>query len=113
MTSEERRRRRFSEEFKKKQVALIENGEYSVKQIAALYEVRPYSIQKWLKAYGTKDRPKPILVSDGSEYNRVKDLEKEVEKLLSVIGKQQVELLYNRELIAQAEKKLGTDLKKK
>lgn len=113
MTREERRRRRFSMEFKKQQVELIESGKVTVAEVSALYEVGQNSVYRWLKAFGDKKSHATILVTDGSEYKRVQRLEKEVEKLTKIIGEQQVELLYNKQLVAIAEKKLGDDFKKK
>lgn len=113
MTVEERFRRRFTPEFRKKQVELIVKGELSVRDVAQLYEVKAASVKRWLYQYHPNYKPTPIIISDGSEYHRVKELEKEVEKLNAIIGKQQVELIYNRALIQQAELDLGVDLKKK
>jgi transposase-like protein len=113
MTREERLRRRFSEEFRKQQVLLIEKGELTVRDVAQLYEVKPANVKRWLYQYGTTTKPSPILISDGSAYNQVKELKKEVEKLNAIIGKQHVELIYNRELIRQAELDLGIKIKKK
>lgn len=113
MTRGERRRRRFSMEFKKQQVELIESGQVTVAEVSSLYEVAKVNVYKWLKTFGNKKLYTTTLVTDGSEYKRVQQLEKEVEKLTKIIGEQQVELLYNKQLIAIAEKKLGDDFKKK
>lgn len=113
MTSEERRRRRFSEEFKKEQVQLIESGKVTVKEVSKLYEVKPDNVKKWLDRFGKKKRPGLILVSSPTEYNRLRELEKEIKKLTELIGKQQIELTYKNELIQKAEERLGKDFKKK
>ena len=113
MTIEERRRRRFSEEFRKEQVALIERGETTVSEVSKLYEVKTANVRRWLKKYGKKKLPEPILITNSNEYGRVKHLEAEVKKLKEIIGDQQVELIVKNELIRLAEEKLGEDLKKK
>ncbi|MEY2743625.1 MAG: hypothetical protein RL310_534, partial [Actinomycetota bacterium] len=46
-------------------------------------------------------------------FDRLRELEKENKKLLGIIGKQQVELLYQRSLIDLAKEKLGEDFEKK
>lgn len=112
MTSEERRRRRFSEEFKKEQVHLIESGKVTIREVSKLYEVNADNVRKWLDRLGKKERPGRILVSSPKEYNRLQELEKENRKLTELIGKQQIELIYKNELIQKAEERLGKDFKK-
>jgi len=113
MTTEERRRRQFTEDFKKAQVELIEAGSLSVSAVSQLYEVRRNNVYNWVKKYGTKPPLQPIVVSDGSEINRLKELEKENKRLLEIIGKQQVELFYQRTVVELAKSKLGEDFEKK
>lgn len=113
MTSEERRRRRFSEEFRREQVKFIESGQLSIKEACKLFEVKRESVLLWIKRFGTTKPPERILISNGSEYERVKRLESEVKKLKEIIGQQQIELIANAELIRLAEEKLGEDFKKK
>jgi transposase len=113
MTTEERRRRRFSEDFKKEQVRLIESGKVTLGEVCKLYQVRPYSVQRWLTSYGKKALPGKIVISNGKEFDRIRELEKENRNLMELIGKQQVELVYKNELIRLAKEKLGEDFEKK
>lgn len=113
MTVEERRRRRFSEEFRKEKVRLIESGKTSVKDVSKQYQVKPANVRLWLKKYGKKALPEPIIISNGKEFDRIRELEKENKKLLEQIGKQQVELVYKNELIALARERLGEGFEKK
>lgn len=113
MTVEERRRRRFSEEFRRAQVALYESGQISIADICRLYQVKRENVMRWVKSYGNKPRMEKIVVSFGSELDRLRELEKENKKLLGIIGKQQVELLYQRSLIDMAKNKYGEDFEKK
>ena len=113
MTVEERRRRRFSEEFRKQQVELIESGRITKEEVSRLYEVKVNSIIRWLKKYGKNPLPGRILVSNGKEYDRIGELQKENERLLQLIKKQQVELVYKSGLIKLAKDKLREDFEKK
>lgn len=113
MTTEERRRRRFSEEFRKEQVHLIESGKATITEIGKLYHVKPDSVRRWVKKYGCTEPPKKIVISHGEEFDRIKELEQENKKLLEQIGRQQVELVYKSELVKMAEELLGKDFKKK
>src|SRR6056297_3142986 len=113
MTIEERRRRRFSEEFRKEQVVLIESGDTTVSEVSKLYEIKTDNVRRWLKKYGKKKLPEPILISSASEYNRIDNLKKENSHLKQVIGDQQVEMIYLRGLIELAREQLGEDFEKK
>lgn len=113
MTIEERRRRRFSEPFRKEQVRLIESGEITILEVSKLYEVKTNSVRLWLKKFGTKEHYPQILVTDGSEYNRIKTLEKEIKSLKEVIGDQQVKLIIQEKILKQVEEKLGKGFEKK
>jgi transposase-like protein len=113
MTVEERRRRRFSEEFRKEQVELIESGKLTRTEVSKLYEVKISSIDKWLKKFGKTPLPEPILISNGKEYKLIDQLRKENERLLKLIGQQHVDLVYTSGLLELAKAKLGEDLEKK
>lgn len=113
MTVEERRRRRFSEEFRKEQVKLIESGKLTKEEVSRLYEVKVTSIVRWLRKYGKKALPEQILITNGKEYDRIGQLKKENERLLKIIGSQQVELVYQTALIKLAKERLGEDFEKK
>lgn len=113
MTVEERRRRRFSEGFRKEQVKLIESGNLTIGEVSRLYEVKRDSIKRWLLKYGKKELPGPILISTAKEVDRVKELEKENRRLKELIGEQQVELVYKNELLRLSRDRLGDDFEKK
>lgn len=113
MTTNERQRRRFTEDFRKTQVKLIEAGTMTISQIGKLYEVKPESVKRWLIKFGSKPVPKTIIISDVSEYDRLKLLEKENKRLLEIIGQQQVELFYQKTLVDLAKSRLGEDFEKK
>lgn len=113
MTQEERHRRRFSEVFRKEQVALIEAGKMTIAEVSQLYHVRKNNVRKWLERYGNKRPLDPIVISTKSDYDRIGTLEKENKRLLEIIGKQQVELVYKTTLIELAKDKLGEDFEKK
>lgn len=113
MTVEERQRRRFSETFRKEQVALIERGERTIGEVSRLYEVKRASVRRWLKNYGSQDLPQQIVIQSQEEVNRVRELEQQSAHLKKVIGEQQVELLYLRECLLLAKERLGADFEKK
>jgi transposase-like protein len=113
MTVEERRRRRFSEEFRKEQVRLIEIEELTIADVSRLYQVKRASIKRWLAKYSTKELPSQIIIQTQAEVNRIKELERQSTHLKKVIGEQQLELLYLRECLALAKERVGEDFEKK
>jgi transposase-like protein len=113
MTVEERRRRRFSEEFRKDQVALYDLGKITIKEISDSYQVKTGSVRRWISKYSKKGLPTPILISSPKDINRTRDLEKENKKLKEIIGEQQVELVYKNQLLKVMTERLGADFEKK
>ncbi|MBK7221760.1 MAG: transposase [Saprospiraceae bacterium] len=81
LTLEERRRRRFSESFRKQQVSYIEEGSKTIGQVAHEFDVKADSVRLWVKKYGSKELPPPILVQTEEDVNRIKSLEKEAAHL--------------------------------
>jgi len=113
MTTEERRRRRFSASFRKEQVKLIESGKATIIELSRLYEVRPDNVRKWVKRFGTKKLPEIIIITNSSEIDRLKDLEKENLNLKQIIGEQQVKLIHLEQLTTLAKEQLGDGFEKK
>lgn len=113
MTEEERRRRRFSEAFRKEQVSLIESGQLTIPEVSRLYEVKSSSVRLWVKKYGKHPLPGPILISSRKEIDRLKALEAENRQLKELLGGQQVELIYKEKLLSLAKEQLGDDFEKK
>ena len=113
MTTEERRRRRFSESFRKEQVELIEGGDRTIAEVSRLYEVKGASVRRWLKKYGKKSLPEQMVIHTREEVNRVKELENQLAHAKGVIGEQQIEILYLRACLDLAKDRLGEDFEKK
>lgn len=113
LSRDERRRRRFSEEFRKEQVAFIEGGIKTVAQVCHEFQVNRNAVRNWLATYGKEALPKMIVVQTEGDLNRIQHLEKEKSHLKQVIGDQQVEILYLRQVLALAKERLGEDFEKK
>lgn len=113
LTTEERRRRRFTESFRKEQVALIEKGEASVAEVARMYQVKPENVRRWVRKYGQKELPQTIIVGSNADFNHLKILEKENQELKQLLGEQTVRLVYLEKLLSLAKERLGKDFEKK
>lgn len=113
MTVEERRRRRFSEDFRKEQVALIERGELTVVEVGRLYEVRPENVRRWLVKYGKQKLPERVIIQSSRDVDRLRSLERENKALKEFIGDQRVRMVYMEGLLELAKERLGGDFEKK
>ncbi len=113
LTTEERRRRRFSESFRKARVKEIEKGLVRISDVSRLYEVKMSSIQGWLKKYGTKERPGIIMVETTDDINRLKAQEEEIKRLKEIIADMHLKSLETTEYLAIAKEKLGENFLKK
>lgn len=114
MTTEARRRRRFSESFRQEQVKLIEGGQATIAEVSRRYEVRANSVHKWIRKYGTKKREEGLTVVGSSEdFDRLVQLEKAHKSLKVLFGEQQIELVRMKKLVELASVELGEDFEKK
>jgi transposase-like protein len=113
MTVEERRRRRFSKEFRKEVVGLIERGEISITDASRLYEVKAQNVREWVKRFGKGEYPQQIVIQSTKDVRRLEELERENRKLKEMIGTQQVKVVYLETLVALAKEKLGKEFEKK
>lgn len=113
MTVEERRRRRFSEAFRKEQVALIESGKVTIQEVSRMYEVKAQNVRRWLHKYGTKELPKPIVVQSSRDIDRLRELEEENARLKQQLGSERMQVVYLEGLVKLAKERLGQDFEKK
>jgi len=113
MTEKERRYRRFSEEFKKEKVQLIESKRLTIRQVCDDYEVARSAVNKWIKKYSKDSKQEWLIYEKASETNRIAGLNNKVKELEQAVGKQQMEILYLRKIIEISGKEIGEDLEKK
>lgn len=113
MTTKEKYRRRFTESFRREQVAKIEKGELSISDVSRLCDVRYNSVRKWLDKFGSKEVPPRIIVSTIAEVDKVKELTKQNDELKRLIGELHLKMVYQQGVIELAKQKLGEDFEKK
>lgn len=77
MTSSERRRRRFSENFKIQKVKEIERGQTKISELSREYQVTTTNIHRWIHKYGTmKDKPERMVIETESDTKQLLALKK-------------------------------------
>ena len=113
LTLDERRKRRFTELFKKEQVALIDRGETTVSEIARLYQVKNQNVWNWVRKYSKSAVAEPLIVGSRNDYDHLRVVERENKSLKQFIGEQQIRIVYLEELLSLAKERLGNDFEKK
>ena len=106
-------RRVFSEGFKKDKVKLYETGKMSVSQISKLYDISETALYKWIDRYRTTPSNERIVVETDSDYLKLVELQRRVEKMERLIGNQQIEIDYRKAIIKAANEHYKEDIEKK
>lgn len=114
LSQEDRKKRRFSEEFKRQKVKEIEIKETTVLQVSKAYQVRPNNVYKWIDKYAIKDKKGVRLVVEmESETKRVIALLQKVADLERIVGQKQIVIDFQSKMIELAEEEYQVDIKKK
>ena len=109
-----RKKRKFSESFKRSIVDAFESGKYSVLQLERLHNIGNRLIYSWIYQYSTiNEQGYRIIEMKESSTARIKELEKQLKELQAIIGKKQIHIDYLDKLIEVAEEDLSIEIKKK
>lgn len=108
-----RKKRCFSEDFKKNIVQEFESGAFSVPQLERLYKISNNLIYAWIYKYSTfNDKSSRIIEMKHSSTQKVKELEKQVKELQRSVGIKQLHIDYLEKMMDIAKDELGIDIKK-
>jgi transposase-like protein len=110
---DQRRRRHFSEELKRKLVKEIEEKRTSVTEICKAHEVSDVAVYRWIELYSHKEKPTRTIVESKSETTKILALQKKVAELERMVGQKQVMLDFKDKMIELAEETYQVDIKKK
>jgi len=113
MRVNEKRKRRFSEEFRRKYALLVERGEYTIPEVCRKFDVAYDTVKNWVIKFGKEPYPQTKWIISEEEVDRIRKLEKEVDNLKKIIGEQQVKIVFQDKVIELAREKLGFDFEKK
>jgi len=109
-----RKKRAYSEEFKKALVSDFENGKLSVLQLERLHGVDNASIYRWIYKYSTFNQQGfRVVEMKKSSTSKIKDLEDRIKELERTVGKKQIMIDYLDKMIDIAKEELDIDIKKK
>ena len=108
-----RKKRFYSEDFKRELVKEFEQGKYSVLQLKQLYGIRHENIYRWIYKYSTfNDKSSRVIEMKESSTKKLKDLEKKIKELEQAVGRKQMYIDYLEKMMDIAKEEMGVDIKK-
>ncbi len=114
MSTADRSRRRFSDNFKIQKVREIETGQTKVSEICSQYQVAAKNVYLWIDKFGTmKNKKERLVVETDSDTRQLLELKKKVSELERIIGQKQILIDFQDKMIELAEETYGVDIKKK
>lgn len=114
LSTDERRRRTFSEEFKRKKVREIEQKITTIAQVSREYEVRATNVSRWLSIYSNNHmKGVRTIVESESDTRRIIDQQQKIAELERIVGQKQLLIDFQDKMMELTEQEYGIDIKKK
>jgi transposase len=115
LSLDQRRRRHFSEDFKRQKVSEIERKVSTVLEISRQYEVTATNVYRWIEKYGSKSmkRKKRLIVESESDTRKLLELKARIAELERMVGQKQILIDFQEKMTDLAEERYGIDIKKK
>lgn len=111
---EQRRRRSFSESFRKAKVRELELGLTSPTELKKAYEVSYSTIYRVIYKFGgMKSKKEKLVIEVESDSVRLVELKKRIAELERAVGQKQIMIDFQQKMIELAEDEYGIDIKKK
>jgi len=108
-----RKKRIYSEEFKRKIVKDFESGQFSVPQLEKLHNIGNPLLYRWIYKFSTfNEQGSRIIEMKESSSGKMKSLEQRVKELERMIGQKQIKIDYLEKMIDIAKDELNIDIKK-
>jgi len=103
----------FSEEFKKARVKEYESGEYTIKEISKLFDIKAPILYRWVYKFSTYNKKSTVIVEmKDSATKKLKDYEKRIADLERALGQKQLHIDYLEKMMELAQENYDIDLKK-
>jgi len=108
-----KKRRQFTEEFKRSMVSEFESGKFSVSQLERLYKISSSVIYRWIYKFSTfNEQGSRIIEMKESSSVKMKSLEQRISELERMVGQKQIKIDYLEKMIDIAKEELDIDIKK-
>jgi transposase-like protein len=113
LTLAERRRRTFSDTFKRDKVRQIELGLIRLSEVSKQYNVSYTAIYRWLRKFGVhKETPERIIVETMSDTRALREMKERLAELERLVGQKQIEIDFYQKMIDLAQEHYGIEIKK-
>jgi transposase len=114
LSTSERRKRIFSEDFKRKKVREIELKITTISEVSRQYQIRYNNVSKWIKRYSTSyKKGVRLIVEMESDTKKLIALQAKIAELERIIGQKQLVIDFQSKMMDLAEQEYGIDIKKK
>ena len=114
LSTSERRKRIFSEDFKQKKVREIELKITTIAEVSKQYQIRQNNVSKWIKRYSTSyKKGVRLIVEMESDTKKLIALQAKIAELERIIGQKQLVIDFQSKMMDLAEQEYGIDIKKK
>ena len=108
-----KKKRRFSEEFKRELVREFETGEYSIPQLSRLQGIASTVLYRWVYKFSIfNEKGYRIIEMKQSSTSKLKQLEARIKELERTVGQKQIMIDYLDKMIDVAKDELDIDIKK-
>lgn len=108
-----KKRRIYSEEFKREIVNDFESGRFSVLQLKKLHGVHDVTIYNWIYKFSTfNEKGTRVVEKINSSSEKLKKLEARVKELEGIVGRKQIAIDYLEKTIEIASDELNVEIKK-
>jgi len=108
-----KKKRFYSQDFKKELVSEFESGKFSVPQLEKLHGISNSLIYIWIYKFSTSnEKGFRVVEMKASSKNKLKQLEDRVKELEGDVGRKQIQLDYLEKIIDLAKSDLDIDIKK-
>lgn len=108
-----KKKRSYSEDFKKQLVKEFETGKFSVPELEKLHQISNSSIYSWIYKYSNfNSKGYRIVENKTSSTKKIEELEQKIKDLEAMVGRKQIKIDYLETMMQVAKQELDIDIKK-
>lgn len=113
LTLSERRKRTFSDSFKRDKVRELDLGLIRISEICKQYSVSHTSVYQWIRKFGIqKESPERIVIETMSDTRALREMKERIAELERLVGQKQIEVDFYKKMIDLAQEHYGIEIKK-
>jgi transposase len=114
MSTQERFRRHFSEDFKRQKIGELDRKFVTIPELCREYEICRATVYNWIYMYSKKHKKvEHIRVETESDTRKLLELKERIKELERIVGQKQILIDFQSKVIELAEEEYNVDIKKK